>query len=134
MRQAILDTDTVSYYFRGHPKVVDKVDKYLMEHGFVHISIVTYYEVMNGLLYKDAKGQLAKFERFVRLNNVIPLTLKSAKVAAEIYADLRKNGNVIGHNDVIIAGVAIDNELILITNNIRHFNRISKLELDNWTV
>lgn len=54
MKQAILDTDTVSYFFRGHSTVIEKIDQYLIEHGFVNISVVTYYEVMNGLLYKDA--------------------------------------------------------------------------------
>ncbi|MEZ4884509.1 MAG: type II toxin-antitoxin system VapC family toxin [Chitinophagales bacterium] len=114
MKQAILDTDTVSYYFRDHTKVIEKIDTYLVEHGFVHISVVTYYEIMNGLMYKDARRQLAKFERFVRLNNVIPLTLTSAKVAAGIYANLRKTGKPIGHNDVMIAGIAIDNDLVLV--------------------
>lgn len=134
MKQAILDTDTVSYYFRDHEKVVEKIDNYLIEHGFVHISVVTYYEILNGLLYKDARRQLAKFERFVRLNNVIPLTMTSAKVAADIYADLRKRGKPIGHNDVMIAGIAIDNDLVLVTNNVNHFSRISGLEMDNWAV
>lgn len=134
MKQAILDTDTVSYYFRDHEKVVEKVDNYLIEHGFVHISVVTYYEILNGLMYKDAKRQLSKFERFVRLNSVIPLTMTSAKVAAGIYANLRKTGKPIGHNDVMIAGIAIDNDLVLITNNVNHFSRIAGLEMDNWTM
>jgi predicted nucleic acid-binding protein len=132
MKQALLDTDTVSYFFRGLPPVVAKVDKYLQEHGMVHISIVTYYEIMNGLLFKDAKKQLEKFETFVQLNNVLPLTLESAKIAAFIYADLRKQGRLIGHNDVLMAGIAKTNNLKIITNNTSHFNRIKNLEIDNW--
>jgi predicted nucleic acid-binding protein len=49
---------------------------------------------MNGLLFKDAKKQLEKFETFVQLNNVLPLTLESAKIAAFTYADLRKQGRL----------------------------------------
>ena len=90
MKQAILDTDTISYYFRNNSLAIQKVDKFLKEFGFINISVVTYYEVMNGLLYKDAKAQLPKFERFAELNNVIPLTLEAARNAASIYADLRK--------------------------------------------
>jgi len=67
-----------------------KVDKYLKEHGYINISVVTYYEVMNGLLYKDAKKQLKKFEKFVLLNRVIPLSLESAKTSAKIYAELKE--------------------------------------------
>jgi len=42
MRQALIDTDTVSYYFKGYSQVVEKVDRYLIEFGFINISIVTY--------------------------------------------------------------------------------------------
>jgi tRNA(fMet)-specific endonuclease VapC len=62
MKQAIIDTDTLSYFFRNKPEVVAKLDKYLQEFGFVSISVVTYYEVLNGLYFKDARSQLLKFE------------------------------------------------------------------------
>ncbi len=132
MKQAILDTDTISYYFRNNSLAIQKVDKFLKEFGLINISVVTYYEVMNGLLYKDAKAQLPKFERFAELNNVIPLTLDAARNAASIYADLRKKGITIGHNDVMIAACAIENDFILITNNSSHFKHIDGLEIDNW--
>jgi len=132
MRQAILDTDSVSYFFRGAPQIVEKVDGYLKEHGFINISVVTYYEVMNGLLYKDARKQLARFEEFVRLNNVLPLTLRAATISAQVFAELRKTGKIIGHNDVLIAGIALEQDMVLITNNTSHFNRIDQLIIDNW--
>ncbi len=56
MKQAVIDTDTVSYFFRNHQNVVGKLEKYLQEYGFIHLSVVTYYEVLNGLYYKDAKN------------------------------------------------------------------------------
>ncbi len=132
MKQAILDTDTVSYFFRNHANVVAKLDEYLQEFGFIHISVVTYYEVLNGLYYKDAQKQLARFEQFVALNQVIPFNQTIAKAAAEIYATLRRNGQVIGHNDVLIAATAIVNDMVLITNNVNDFERIKDLEMDNW--
>ena len=67
MKPAIIDTDTLSYFFRNHPEVVEKLGHYLAEYGFVHISIITYYEVLNGLYFKDAKQQLKKFEDFVSI-------------------------------------------------------------------
>ncbi len=89
---------------------------------------------MNGLLYKDAKKQLSRFEAFAGLNKVIPLTRRMAKIAAQIQADLRKKGTIIGHTDTLIAGIAIGSELQLVTNNTAHFNRINGLELANWTI
>lgn len=133
MKPSMLDTDILSEFMRGNARVMSNVDSYLKEHGFINISIITYYEILNGLLYKDAKKQLKKFEEFVSLNKVIPLTQRMAKVAAAIQADLRKKGTVIGHTDTLIAGIAITNKLELVTNNTNHFKRIKGLTLANWS-
>lgn len=97
MKPSMLDTDILSEFLRGNTKVITKVDEHLKEYGFINLSIITYYEILNGLLYKDARKQLTKFEEFVALNKVIPLTLRMAKTAAVIQADLRKKGSEIGH-------------------------------------
>lgn len=133
MKPSMLDTDVLSEFLRGNPKVIVKVDEHLKEYGFVSLSTITYYEILNGLLYKDARKQLKNFEDFVKLNKVIPLTTRTAKIAASIQAELRKKGEEIGHTDTLIAGIAIANEMQLITNNTNHFNRIKGLQMDNWT-
>ena len=133
MKPSMLDTDILSEFLRGDSKVIAKVDEHLKEFGFISLSIITYYEILNGLLYKDARKQLTRFEDFVELNKVIPLTLRTAKIAATIQADLRKKGTEIGHTDTLIAGIAIASEMQLITNNTDHFKRIKGLEIANWT-
>jgi predicted nucleic acid-binding protein len=133
MKLAMLDTDILSEFLRGNTKVMANVASYIKEHGQISISVITYYEILNGLLYKDAKKQLLKFEEFVALNKVIPLTVKMAKQAASIQAGLRKKGAEIGHTDTLIAGIAMVSNLQLITNNTAHFNRIKGLEIGNWT-
>ena len=65
MKLSMLDTDILSEFLRGNPKVIAKVDEHLQEHGFINLSIITYYEILNGLLYKDAKKQLTRFEAFI---------------------------------------------------------------------
>lgn len=132
MKLSMLDTDVLSEFLRGNPKVIEKVEEHVKEYGFVNLSIITYYEILNGLLYKDARKQLTRFEKFVELNKVIPLTLRMAKTAALIHAELRKKGTEIGHTDTLIAGIALTSELQLVTNNIDHFKRIKGLEIDNW--
>jgi tRNA(fMet)-specific endonuclease VapC len=133
MKPSMLDTDILSEFLRGNPKVIARVDEHLKEYGFISLSIITYYEILNGLLYKDARKQLAKFEEFVELNKVIPLTLRMARSAAVIQADLRKKGTEIGHTDTLIAGIALTSELQLVTNNTDHFKRIKRLDIANWT-
>ncbi len=132
MKLSMLDTDILSEFLRGNPKVINKVDEHLSIYGFINLSIITYYEILNGLLYKDAKKQLSKFEEFVELNKVIPLSLRMAKTAAGIQANLRNKGMEIGHSDTLIAGICITSELQLISNNTDHFKRIKGLDLANW--
>jgi predicted nucleic acid-binding protein len=132
MKPAIVDTDILSEFLRGTNKVVGNAEKYLHNYRTLNFSIITYYEILNGLLYKDAKKQLQKFEEFISINTILPLTVHAARIAAEVFADLKKKGQPIGHTDCLIAGIAITNELELVTNNIDHFNRIQGLEVVNW--
>lgn len=133
MKPAMLDTDVLSAFLRGEPKVIARADAYLKEHGTLSLSVITYYEVRNGLLYKDALKQMERFETFAALNNVLPLTLEAARTAANVQAELRKKGAVIGHTDTLIAGVAMSLGLQLVTNNTDHFKRVKGLDLANWT-
>lgn len=132
MKPALVDTDILSEFLRGTPKVVENAGKYLQEYDAINLSIITYYEILNGLLYKDARKQLLKFTDFAELNKILPLTISATRQAAEIYADLRKQGQPIGHTDCLIAGIALTNGLQLVTNNTEHFNRVKGLELVNW--
>jgi predicted nucleic acid-binding protein len=132
MKPTLLDTDILSEFFRGNTKVLENVNIYLKEYPSLNFSIITYYEILNGLLYKDAKKQLTKFNEFVELNRVVPLTINATKKAAEIYSDLRKKGKVIGHTDSLIAGIALAEGLQISTNNYTHFQRVKGLKLTNW--
>lgn len=132
MKATLVDTDVLSEFLRDHPKVIKNVSSYLEEYEAISISIITYYEILNGLLYKDARKQLAKFNRFAELNKIVPLTVSATKRAAEIYAGLKKAGQPIGHTDCLIAGIALVNGLQLATNNSDHFERIKGLDIVDW--
>lgn len=132
MKPALVDTDILSEFLRGTPQVVENAEKYLQSYDALNFSIITYYEILNGLLYKDAKKQLKKFTDFAELNKVLPLTISAASQAAEIYADLKKKGQPIGHTDCLIAGVSLTNGLQLVTNNTDHFKRVKGLDIVTW--
>jgi predicted nucleic acid-binding protein len=132
MKPALVDTDILSEFLRGTHKVAENAERYLQSYDAINFSIITYYEILNGLLYKDAKKQLKKFTDFAELNKILPLTISATRQAAEIYADLRKQGQLIGHTDCLIAGIALTNGLQLVTNNTDHFKRVKGLELVNW--
>jgi tRNA(fMet)-specific endonuclease VapC len=134
MKRVLIDTDILSYYFKGNPIVIKRFESYLDFFDSIEISLITYYEISSGLLAKNATNQLQIFERFVDENKVIPLTEKSSKISAELYATLRQSGNIVDDIDLLIAGVAIENELVLVTNNEKHFGRIPILKTENWTL
>jgi len=84
-------------------------------------------------MHRDAQRQLSVFLEFTIQNSVLPLTERSVTLSARIYADLRRSGTPIDDIDLLIAGVALANDLVLITHNQSHFNRVEGLELQDWS-
>ena len=72
---------------------------------------------LGGLKFKKAEKQIQAFEDFITNNNIIHISEESAKVSGNIYASLRQRGITIGSSDILIAGVAMENGLTLVTNN-----------------
>lgn len=133
MKQALVDTDILSMFFRGNTSVVSHFQMYLNESDRINLSIVTYYEILSGLKHRDAQKQLSLFLEFAAQNNVLPLTQKSVMLSEDFYASLRRDGTPVDDIDLLIAGVALANNLVLITHNQRHFSRIEGLELQDWS-
>ena len=52
--RALIDTDILSYYFRGDKNVVKNFENYLDTYELIEISIITYYEIISGLQAKKA--------------------------------------------------------------------------------
>jgi tRNA(fMet)-specific endonuclease VapC len=130
--EALVDTDILSFYFKGDQKVIERFNSYLNEFDVINISIITYYEILSGLKFKKAERQLREFEDFINNNTIIHISEESAKISSDIYSDLRHKGITIGASDIFIAGIAIENELSLVTNNERHYEPIFKLKIENW--
>jgi tRNA(fMet)-specific endonuclease VapC len=130
--ESIVDTDILSFYFKGDQKVIERFKEYLKAFDQINLSIVTYYETIAGLKYKKAERQILDLEEFVSNNTIINISEESARLSGDIYADLRQRGITIGTSDILIAGIALENGLTLITNNERHFEPIQGLRIENW--
>jgi tRNA(fMet)-specific endonuclease VapC len=129
---ALIDTDTISFFLRGDTRVTQHAGEYLKEHGILNLSIITYYEILSGLKYKDARQQLDSFLQLAESSKILPATENAMEIAADIYADLRKDGQLIDDIDIIIAGIALSNNLVLVTHNRSHFDRIDGLKIEDW--
>jgi len=130
--QGIVDTDILSAVMRRNPVVIPKARAYIREYGLFTLSIITRYEILRGLKAKDALTQAIAFDEFCLKNIILPLTDEIIVRAAEIYADLRKQGELIGDADILIAASALVHGLGIITNNENHFKRIMDLRFENW--
>ena len=93
---------------------------------------MTYFETRRGLFLPTFRRKLATFERFANLLGVLPLDTSALDTAADIYQDLRRQGTLLEDADILIAGIAIANNAVLVTRNLKHFERIPGLRLESW--
>jgi len=130
--KVLVDSDTLSFYFKKYPKVVAKAQDYLRQHQLFTFSIISRFEILRGMKVRNATGQLKFFNLFCQQNEIIELNDKIINRAADIYADLYKRGGLVGDADILIAATALENNLPIVTNNESHFNRIPGLQILNW--
>jgi predicted nucleic acid-binding protein len=66
------------------------------------------------------------------VSEVLPLTDPIIMRAAELYADLKRRGQLISDADLLIAATALEHGRVLVTNNVAHFQRIPNLPVISW--
>lgn len=127
----LLDTDTLIYNMKGDAKVQKNLRQHINDP--ISISVITLMELYYGA-YKSQKvaNNLAKIKMLEQSIEIIPVGLESTEIFGLLKAQLESDGNRLDDFDLIIASCAMSHNLILVTNNIRHFQRIDGLKLENW--
>lgn len=127
----LLDTDIVIYSLKGHPAVKKNLERNL--DAALKISIVTLMELYYGA-YKSQKvaSNLGKIKYIEDAVEIISLGRESAEIFAMLKADLEKEGTPIDDFDLVLAACALSHDLVLVTDNVKHFKRIQGLKLENW--
>ena len=128
----MLDTDTCSYIMkRSNPAVLRRLQAVPVSD--VCMSVITKSELLYGVDVSPRRtqdaGALAAFLPYVE---VLDFPDAAALHYAEIRADLKKRGALIGANDLFIAAHARCLGLTLVTNNTAEFERVKGLTLENW--
>ncbi|MGB5156497.1 PIN domain-containing protein [Desulfobacterium sp. N47] len=99
----------------------------------VAISTITLFELQYGVEKSQFRQRSEDaLVKFLLLLNLIDPDRSAAEEAAVIRAQLEKKGIPIGPYDLLIAGLALSQNLTLVTNNTREFERIVGLRLENW--
>lgn len=98
------------------------------------ISVVTYAELMHGVEKSQAveKNRIA-MSLFLSAITVLDFDGEAAEAYGQIRAELERKGTPIGPMDLLIAGHARSQGLILVTNNTREFARVTGLRIEDWT-
>jgi tRNA(fMet)-specific endonuclease VapC len=133
MPPTMLDTDILSAVMHGrNPTVQERASAYLAEYGRLSFSLITRYEILRGLKAKHATRQILAFDELCAASDVLPLTDPIVVRAAEIYADIRGQGQPMSDADILIAATALTYGLVLTTSNAAHFARVGGLHVENW--
>lgn len=129
----MLDTNICIYAIKHKPP---EVIKNFLEHDpdDMCISAITYGELMHGVEKSQAveRNRIA-LTLFLSSISIIPFDYYAAEEYGKIRADLEHKGTPIGPMDMLIAGHARSEKLILVTNNTREFLRVEGLDVADWT-
>jgi tRNA(fMet)-specific endonuclease VapC len=133
MPRYMLDTDTCSYVMkRSHPAVLQRLQA--LPVADVCMSIISKAELLYGVEVSPRRSQdAAALAAFLPYVEALDFADDAALHYAEIRADLRKRGALIGANDLLIAAHARASGFVLVTNNTSEFERVKGLTLENWT-
>jgi len=131
MLKYLLDTNIVIYVIKRRP--IEVLGLFNEHAGRMAISAITLSELYHGA-EKSAKvsQNLEVIEEFSSLLEVLPYTAKASAHYGSIRSSLEKAGQPIGVNDLHIAAHARSEGLVVVTNNVSEFARVSGLMLENW--
>ena len=129
----MLDTDIASYIIKKQPPKAEARMQTLLPSA-ICISVITRAELIYGLkqLPSNHRIQLA-VRQFLGLVRVLPWDVEASEWYADIRHQLTTTGKPIGELDMMIAAHALAQDAILVTKNLRHYQRIkAPLMLENW--
>lgn len=133
LKMYLLDTDICSYLMENRNAALrDRIRSKPTE--LLAISAITQGEIWFGYALKEMglRRRLAA-EAFFESIQVLDWPAIASPIYGRLRAQLKKSGQDIGLNDVMIAAHALSLDATLVTNNIKHFSRIGPpLHIENW--
>ena len=130
----LIDTHICIYIMNQRPhELVQKFKKF--EIGQIGISSITVSELNYGVAKsQQKKSNTKRLEEFLTPFVILPYDENASKYYGTIRSHLESQDNVIGPLDILIAAHAISENLTLVTNNEKEFQRIDSLKVENWAV
>ena len=129
----LLDSCAVSDFMKGEAGTLKKIKA--LNPAQIYTTTITEYEVYYGLLRKfEAAHKYFKiFEDFRQAITILPFDKAAVKETALLRVKLQAQGEPIGPYDFLIAGIALSQKAILVTSNVKEFQRVGpRLVIENW--
>jgi tRNA(fMet)-specific endonuclease VapC len=131
MLKFMLDTNICIFTIKNRPAVVREAFK--RHHGQMCISTITLMELIYGAEKSSyPERNLAEVESFAARLEVLSYDQAAAAHSGQLRAELARAGTPVGPYDQMIAGHARSQGLILVTNNVREFERVPGLRIEDW--
>lgn len=127
----LLDTNICIYFLKGRYGLVEIIGNIGFEHLF--ISEITVAELKYGV---EKSGNPEKnrpvINELIDRFKILPI-YGALDVYAKEKARLKKEGNIVDDLDLLIGATAIEHNMVLVTNNEKHFDRLQNIKVENWT-
>jgi predicted nucleic acid-binding protein len=129
MKKYVVDSDVLIYFLKGDKKAIDKLSK--ISSLQLYTSRINYTELMYGA-YNSSKVEknLEVILAFLENFQILEFCKSSSCIFTQTKAKLKKSGNIIADMDLMIASIVMANDAVLITNNLKHFQRIQGLKVE----
>jgi tRNA(fMet)-specific endonuclease VapC len=122
----LADTDVLIDYLMDKQPAADLVMEYRRSEA-LQTTVITCFELLSGV--REGRKHGERVRTLIASIPVLPLVREAAIRAAAVRVDLDGRGKSIGMADSLIAGIALTNDLALLTRNRKHFEHIEDLSL-----
>jgi Predicted nucleic acid-binding protein, contains PIN domain len=127
----LLDTNICIYFLKGMYNLDRKIAKIGEDHCF--ISEITVAELKYGIENSKTPEKLRPLvEAFIPKFAILPI-FSSLDIYSKEKAKLRKKGLMVDDFDILIGATAIANDMVMVTNNVAHLSRLTKIRIEDWT-
>lgn len=127
----LLDTDTLIYLLKGEPSVIENLRRHRSSR--LATSVICLMELYYGAYKsKNIPANLAKVKSVESILENIPVREETVEIFGMLKAQLESAGTPLDGLDLIIAASALSHNGTVVTSNLRHFQRVAGLRLENW--
>ena len=126
----LVDTDWAIHHLNGHQLIIQRLQD--LQHEGLGLSVVSLAEIYEGVYYsRDPEESERSLIAFLESVSLIGIDEETAKIFARERGRLRADGMLIGDADLFIAATALQQGVTLLTNNRRHFERVTGLRMES---